>query len=385
MYELAYIYIYELYGDKEKTATALELWEKAGGLGHMISLYQLGMYHWQEYCHNPNLESLKKSIHYWEQSAGMNHLYSQYMLGHAYSTNEKETYNPKRAVAYITQAAKGNQPDAQLTLGLWYKNGEYGLSKNLEEAFFWLTKSSDQENEKALLELGILYYDSNPKNAHKAVELWSKLKWNNEAIFRLGVCHFNGEGGLPKDEKKGLDMITEAKGRRVEAADKWLDDYYNKLRSATDKEEEEPSQYAPPVSSAPVPKVSEAERAQAEKAYLIGNQYYFGTNGYPKNIKKAVEKWQYAAEMGNAKAQCELATLYFNGESLPKNPQLAEVWWTRSAEQGFAKAQYNLGAYYFQNMRKDKENKQKSKYWLQQAAKQNHAKAIALLKNKKFR
>lgn len=385
MYELAYIYIYELYGDKEKTATALELWEKAGGLGHMISLYQLGMYHWQEYCHNPNLESLKKSIHYWEQSAGMNHLYSQYMLGHAYSTNEKETYNPKRAVAYITQAAKGNQPDAQLTLGLWYKNGEYGLSKNLNEAFFWLTKSSDQENEKALLELGILYYDSNPKNAHKAVELWSKLKWNNESIFRLGVCHFNGEGGLPKDEKKGLDMITEAKGRRVEAADKWLDDYYNKLRSATDKKEEEPSQYAPPVSSAPVPKVSEAERAQAEKAYLIGNQYYFGTNGYPKNIKKAVEKWQYAAEMGNAKAQCELATLYFNGESLPKNPQLAEVWWTRSAEQGFAKAQYNLGAYYFQNMRKDKENKQKSKYWLQQAAKQNHAKAIALLKNKKFR
>lgn len=385
MYELGYIYQHDKHIYGENINVALDLWEKAGGMGHISSLYMLGLHYWQEYYHEPLLEHLKKSIHYWEQSAGMNDLQSQYMLGLTYIINEKETYNAKKAVEYTTQAAKRNHSGSQLKLGLWYKNGEYGLSKNLKEAFYWLTKSSKQENPNAILELGILYYESKPQNAHKAVELWSKLKYDDYATFYLGVCHFNGEGGLPKDEKKGLDMITEAKGRGVEAADKWLDDYYNKLRSATVKQDEEPSQYTPPVNPAPKPQVSEAERKQADRDYLIGSQYYFGTGGYPKNIKKAIEKWQSAAEMGNAKAQCELATLYLNGESLPKNPELAIVWWTRSAEQGYAKAQYNLGAYYFQNIRKDKQNKQKSKYWLQQAAKQNHAKAIALLNNKIFK
>jgi hypothetical protein len=54
-----------------------------------------------------------------------------------------------------------------------------------------------------------------------------------------------------------------------------------------------------------------------------------------------------AAEMGNAKAQAEVAGEYFFGSSnIPKDKAKAVYWWTKAAEQGDAEACWHLGGLY---------------------------------------
>ena len=251
--------------------------------------------------------------------------------------------------------------------------------------------------------MGDLYYFSTHKDAYKAVEYWQPLsEYNPECQYRMGLCYFYGEGGLEKDEKKGLEMINKAAKQDIKEAQQWLDKYNAlqtdlekaKIKKEVQKEYEQkniakettaPKQTTQPTPK-PVRKTSAADQKRGEELYLLGNHYYFGTSYYPKSPQKAVKYWQDAAQLGNAKAQCELGTLYYNGEcGLQKSAQLAVHWWKQAAEQGFAKAQFNLGAHYFRNMKKNKANKELSKQWLTQAAEQGHAKAIELLTHKNLK
>ena len=55
-----------------------------------------------------------------------------------------------------------------------------------------------------------------------------------------------------------------------------------------------------------------------------------------------------AEECNNAAAQFELGELYYYGsQGVPKNLATAMKWFTKAAKQGDAAAQYNLGLYYY--------------------------------------
>ena len=76
------------------------------------------------------------------------------------------------------------------------------------------------------------------------------------------------------------------------------------------------------------------EDRRADKAYLRGD--------YAKTAKEL----EGLANLGDPRAQYDLAVLYDNGLGVPQSNAEALRWYTRAADQGDARAQYNLGLMY---------------------------------------
>ena len=66
----------------------------------------------------------------------------------------------------------------------------------------------------------------------------------------------------------------------------------------------------------------------------------------PKDLGKAAELYQKAADQGNADAQVNLGWLYQMGEGVPKDLRKAAELYQKAADQGNARAQFNLGWLY---------------------------------------
>jgi uncharacterized protein len=76
------------------------------------------------------------------------------------------------------------------------------------------------------------------------------------------------------------------------------------------------------------------EDRRADKAYLRGD--------YAKTVKEL----EGLANLGDPRAQYDLAVLYDKGLGVSQSDAEALRWYTRAAEQGDARAQYNLGLMY---------------------------------------
>ena len=62
--------------------------------------------------------------------------------------------------------------------------------------------------------------------------------------------------------------------------------------------------------------------------------------------EEAARLYRYAAELGNAEAQFNLAICYENGKGVEEDAEKAVKWFRLAAELGDADAQYNLGLCY---------------------------------------
>jgi len=85
--------------------------------------------------------------------------------------------------------------------------------------------------------------------------------------------------------------------------------------------------------------------ANAAKEANLGWAYQNG-QGVPKDLRKAAELYQKAADKGNAIAQNNLGWLYQNGAGVPKDLGKAAELYQKSADKGNAMAQNNLGWLY---------------------------------------
>ncbi|MFH0799001.1 MAG: PDZ domain-containing protein [Pseudomonadota bacterium] len=79
--------------------------------------------------------------------------------------------------------------------------------------------------------------------------------------------------------------------------------------------------------------------------YNLALAYYQGS-GVPKDMKKAVELLQRAADLNYSMAQAYLGMMYANGEGVPQDYAKAVEWYRKSAEQGNAFGQASLGVMY---------------------------------------
>ena len=79
------------------------------------------------------------------------------------------------------------------------------------------------------------------------------------------------------------------------------------------------------------------------QAYMSDN-YFFGTNGFEKDLDKSFEFATKAAEAGDSIGQFRLGYLYMSGTT--KDWGTALKWYKRAAEQGCFKAATNTGSIY---------------------------------------
>jgi TPR repeat protein len=99
----------------------------------------------------------------------------------------------------------------------------------------------------------------------------------------------------------------------------------------------------------------------------------------PANYKKALRWLDYAAQLGDALAVYRMAEIYLKPGFSQRNAKDAEVYLLRAAEMGDAQAQYEAGARAWRHRKDRLEADVDALYWLQKAAVQQHAEAIALI------
>lgn len=77
---------------------------------------------------------------------------------------------------------------------------------------------------------------------------------------------------------------------------------------------------------------------KADDANSMANMYRMGM-GVPKDMKKAFEIYQIAAELGNTDAQVDLGDMYYSGEEAAQSYEKANYWYEKAANKSNAKAQ----------------------------------------------
>ncbi|HJT22561.1 MAG TPA: tetratricopeptide repeat protein [Nitrospira sp.] len=108
--------------------------------------------------------------------------------------------------------------------------------------------------------------------------------------------------------------------------------------------------------------LSGCQDRRADKAFLHGD------------YQKSVAELQSLANIGEPRAQYDLALLYDQGLGVPQSDTQAFHWYSRAAEHGDVRAQYNLGLMYMngQGMAPDLVQ---AYYWLSLALAGGEAKA----------
>lgn len=81
------------------------------------------------------------------------------------------------------------------------------------------------------------------------------------------------------------------------------------------------------------------------------------------------------ADVGNAKAQFELASRYIEGRGIGRDSKLAAQWYEKAAAQGLASAQYRLGSLYEKGLGVTRDLAQ-AKSWYEKAAAQGNVRAM---------
>lgn len=115
-----------------------------------------------------------------------------------------------------------------------------------------------------------------------------------------------------------------------------------------------------------------ATNGDAAAQLQLGRMYTDG-DGVPRDLAKAIEWTQKAAEQGNLAAQTEVALLYLRGTA-PFDHELGFKWANRAAERGQPLAQWMVGSAYHYG-RGTSKNTAKAAEWYRKAAEQDVAMA----------
>jgi len=169
------------------------------------------------------------------------------------------------------------------------------------EKIYWLTKAADLGYVNAMMILGELYSNEEPKNLEEAVRWFNKAATlgDAEAQLLLGMYYYYGD-----DVQKN----------RTEAA-KWF-----KLA---------------------------AEQGAADAQITLGLMYSTG-DGVEKDHVEAVKWLQLAADQGVPKAKCALGVMYNYGLGVPRDAAKAFSLFEEAAGKGDANAMYHLALFYMQ-------------------------------------
>ena len=82
----------------------------------------------------------------------------------------------------------------------------------------------------------------------------------------------------------------------------------------------------------------EASKRYDREIFLLGKNYYQGSNGVEKSYGKAVELWDILAKRGNPLSQYNVALCYYNGKGVEKDIDKAKEYLEKACERGFAPA-----------------------------------------------
>ncbi|GAA5976309.1 hypothetical protein JCM10908_005452 [Rhodotorula pacifica] len=162
------------------------------------------------------------------------------------------------------------------------------------------------------------------------------------AMHRLGLAELNGEVGLAKRERDGVQWLT----RAAELADQVDPPQPQSLHELALLHEKgidnvvfQDEDYAAELLA------RAAELQYAPSAYKLGECYEYGKMGCPQDAALSIHYYNIAAQQNHPAACFALTAWYLVGSPgiLPQSDTEAYLWAKKAAELGLAKAQYACG------------------------------------------
>lgn len=212
---------------------------------------------------------------------------AKYRLGKMFLREDEVAKNVDYALRWLEEAVNEGNEFAEYLLGKTYLKGEY-VEQNLPRAEDLLRKSSAQGNKYAKYTLGKVYLDGALllQNIPEAIRLITESadKGFAPAWYLLGKLLYKGEV-IPQDLKKAIEYLEKATKQK--------------------------NPYA---------------------AYLAGKILL--TEDTVKNVPRAVQNFEIAAENGNHFAEYQLGKLYLYGREVERDYDRAIAYLTASDEHG---------------------------------------------------
>jgi TPR repeat protein len=321
-------------------------------------------------------------------------------------------------VRKLVRKAEQGDANAQFMLGLAYRDGSLGFSRDDSEAAKWIRKSATQGHDgaKALLESirtasiptseqsqqsQVTVTRSSLTVDEKISSLVSQANFGEaRAKFELGEIYQRGYG-VPQDYKKAVDWYRKAAEQGHSDGQLGLARMYSNGWGVPKEEAEALKWYR-----------KAAENGNLHAQYDLSSMYV-GGHGVRKDFDRGIEwflkaaktgeygvggncifrepvavrKLAIRAENGDVQAMHELAYGYLVGrELLKKNLEEAVKWFLKAAEKGHSRSQSYLGVLYESGHGVPQSDSEAVK-WYRMAAEQEDViarKAIDRLQGKKY-
>lgn len=156
-----------------------------------------------------------------------------YIIGWLYDVGMLFIVDKKKAINWYKKAGKRGYAAAQYNLGFMYDQGE-GVEKDWRTAVQWYERAAEQGYLKAQYNLACLYAMGN--EGGEGVDIKKLVKWCKkaaeggipEAQFNLGAMYELGDHGIPRNERRALELYSNSSEGGCEDAHFVLAEKYEK-------------------------------------------------------------------------------------------------------------------------------------------------------------
>jgi len=236
--------------------------------------------------------------------------------------------------------------------------------QNSTKAFELCTQAVAMGNLAAMVELGKAYEEGMgvKKDEVKALSLYQQAMEKGSALAESCVanCFAEGKGGVPRDEKRAMEIwcrlsdagladaqfhlgVMHYMGRQVKANDFTAAQLFEKATT----------------------------KGHADAMSTLAGLYYTG-KGVVKNEEKAAALWRQAGEAGNPEGYFHLGRMCERANNLPHSTAMYKL----AAQRGLAHAQFKLALAYEKGKGIDADLQQAAR-WYALAAEHEATKALA--------
>ena len=374
--------------------------------GDVASIHQMG---WSYENGLGLAQDYKQALDWYTKAATKGNAASMNQIGNLYYFGKGVVKNYSTALSWYKKAIDSKSykgSEAYNSVGNIYREGGYGVNRNLEEALPYYIKAYELGHKYAPNGIGLIYHER--KEFLKAMEWFRKGTERNctSSISNIGACYYNGEGA-PQDYSKAMEWYEKAARMGYDTAIRNLASMYrNGIGTPKD------------LSKAIFWYQKLADKGDVAAMYGIGYSYH---NSEPTqdNYKKAMEWYLKAEAKGYTAAMNDIGLMYEKGRGVEQNYQKAYEWYTKAwgKAKNVASAEHLGEMYYngwyvtkdynkaFEYLKFSAENSrvirpnamrllaacyryglgtnvdaEKEQYWLEQAAKHKDQKAMNIMK-----
>lgn len=321
MFELAEVYYYGKFGEKEDDEKAYRLYKELETLtpADGMVLYRLGK------CYELGLsveKNIDLALEYFQKAVEKGAGIACWRLGDLYKAGEVVPKDMTKCLEYMFKGVELGSQEAAVTLGNMYHFAD-GVEKDDTKSFEYYKIAAELGNINAYHRLGLHTYNGWGVDADIAqgMEYWKKGAELNQldCMNIIGLAYLEEGTDLPQNTELGLYWLERC-----------------------------------------------ADRGLPEARYTLGKTYLKGLHGVPKSEKKGVQHLRAAAEAGHAEAMAELGK-YLMGLETEEGYAEAYKWLSKAAEQGEPAAYAQLGMFYLYGQVVEKDTAKGLAYWVKGA------------------